>query len=152
MQALRLSTATVLAILFVATTSAVVWADDSTLPTIEIFTTEDRPVAISERVHRRAATIMLYHVDGLERFEAHLSRQLPRERAAAEAEALRRLQKLDPIVLQSAQDAALGLSKASQYVIDRSPAIVLDGHAVVYGITDLHDALDRYHAWQRVAQ
>ena len=33
--------------------------------------------------------------------------------------------------------------------VDRYPAIVFDGRAVVYGVTDLVQALNRYEAWQR---
>mgnify|MGYP005733276675 FL=1 len=33
--------------------------------------------------------------------------------------------------------------------IDRYPAIVFDGPAVVYGVTELVEALDRFENWQR---
>ena len=47
-----------------------------------------------------------------------------------------------------AKNAAIGLAKAVQYGIDRYPAIVFDGRVVVYGVTDLVEALDRYKAWR----
>jgi len=46
------------------------------------------------------------------------------------------------------QRAAIGLTKALQYGIDRFPAMVFDGQCVVYGVTDLGQALHRYHLWQ----
>ena len=48
-----------------------------------------------------------------------------------------------------AKNAAFGLAKAVQYGVDRYPAIVFEGRAVVYGVTDLVEALNRYEAWQR---
>ena len=36
-----------------------------------------------------------------------------------------------------------------QYGIDRYPAVVFDGRVVVYGVTDLVEALDRYEAWEQ---
>jgi integrating conjugative element protein (TIGR03757 family) len=35
-----------------------------------------------------------------------------------------------------------------QYGIDRYPAIVFDGHAVVYGVTDVQAATRIYEQWQ----
>ena len=42
-----------------------------------------------------------------------------------------------------------GLSVAIQYQIDRYPAVLFDrGKAVVYGVTDLQQALGWYRQWQ----
>ena len=35
-----------------------------------------------------------------------------------------------------------------QYGIDRYPAIVFDGQAVVYGLTDIYAAYQLYQRWQ----
>ena len=48
----------------------------------------------------------------------------------------------------AAQRAASGLLKAAEYGIDRYPAVVFDGDAVVYGVTDLDEALRHYREWQ----
>jgi integrating conjugative element protein (TIGR03757 family) len=128
-----------------------VQADAADSSTIEIFTTMDRPITITESVRQRAAALTVYYVDGLERFEAYLSLALPREPSAAEVEALRRLQTLDTTRLRSAKDAAHGLTLASQYGIERAPAVVFDSQAVVYGVNDLHTALARYERWREAA-
>ena len=47
------------------------------------------------------------------------------------------------------QMAAHGLAKAMQYGVDRYPAIVFDGQAVVYGVTDVQTAIAHYRAWRR---
>ena len=126
------------------------WADSADIQSIEIFTTADRAVTGTDHDRFQSATVTVYAVDGLERFEAALSRGLPLH-PSAQPEAQRRLQQLDADRLAEAKQAAIGLAEAMQYGIDRYPAIVFDGHAVVYGVTDLFEALERYDAWQRAS-
>lgn len=123
------------------------WAGDALV--IEVFTTSEQPIVGAEHERLRTATITSYAVDGLERFESELSEGLPADPDTAKAAALRRIQRLDDARMAPAKDAAFGLAKAVQYGVDRYPAIVFDGRAVVYGVTDLVQALDRYEAWQR---
>ena len=127
--------------------SAPAWAGDALI--IEVFCTNEQPVVGAEHERLRTATITTYAVDGLERFESGLSEGLPADPDAAKAEALRRIQLLDDARMAPAKNAAFGLAKAVQYGVDRHPAIVFDGRAVVYGQTDLVDALDRFEGWQR---
>lgn len=126
-------------------------ADSGERPTIEIFTTSDRPMAITESARQRLSGITVYDLDGLEHFEAYLSQQLPIEPTAAEAEVLRRLQQIDRLRLQSAKDAASGLTLASEYGVDRVPAVVFDGRAVVYGVTDVEIAIAHYRRRREVS-
>ena len=127
--------------------SASAWAGDALI--IEVFSTSEQPVVGAEHERLRTATITTYAVDGLERFESGLSEGLPADPDAAKAEALRRIQHLDDARMAPAKNAAFGLAKAVQYGVDRYPAIVLDGRAVVFGVPDLGEALDRYETWQR---
>jgi integrating conjugative element protein (TIGR03757 family) len=124
-----------------------VWADGTL--SIEAFTAGERPITGAEDERLRTATVTTYTVDGLERFESGLSEGLPQDPEAAKAEALRRVQQLDDARMVQAKNAVVGLAKAVQYGVDRHPAIVFDERAVVYGVTDLVEALDRYDAWQR---
>ena len=91
----------------------------------------------------------LYFVDGLEQIETTLSQDLPVQPERAKKEALHRIQQLDDDRMGPAKNAAIGLARAVQHGVDRYPAIVFDQRAVVYGVTDLVEALDRYDAWQR---
>ena len=50
--------------------------------------------------------------------------------------------------MEAIQRAALGLAKMVRYGLDRVPAIVLDGEAVVLGVTDPGEALRRYRQWR----
>lgn len=126
---------------------APVWAGD--VRVIEVFTTSEQSVGGADHERFRSATVTTYAFDGLERFESRLSEGLPADAKAAKAEALRRVQQLEDVHLTPAKNAAIGLAKAVQYGVDRYPAIVFDQRAVVYGMTDLAEALDRYDAWQR---
>ena len=116
---------------------------------IEVFATSGRAVVGADHERLRTATVTIFVVDGLERFESGLSEGLPADPDVAKAEALRRIQHLDDARMVPAKNAAFGLAKAVQYGVDRYPAIVFDGRAVVYGVTDLVQAIDRYEAWQR---
>lgn len=127
--------------------SVPVWSGDVLV--IEIFTTSERSIIGAEHDRLRTATITTYAVDGLERFESGLSEGLPGGPEVAKAEALRRIQRLDDARMVPAKNAAFGLAKAVQYGVDRYPAIVFDGDVVVYGVTDLVEAVDRFEAWQR---
>ena len=66
--------------------------------------------------------------------------------------ALQRIQQLDEREMPAIQDAAVGLAKAMQTGVDRTPAILFDGEAVVYGLTDLGVALDHYRTWRSGAR
>jgi integrating conjugative element protein (TIGR03757 family) len=62
--------------------------------------------------------------------------------------ALQRIQHLDAQIRSRMQSSAQGLAKAMQYGIDRYPAVVFDGQAVVYGVTDLQAAIGHYQTWR----
>ena len=92
--------------------------------------------------------LQIYQLDGIQRFEAKLSSNLPTDPNRSKQIAVQRIQQLDEQTMAAVQNAAVGLAKAMQYGIDRYPAIVFDGKAVVYGLTDLNSALDHYRTWR----
>lgn len=151
-QTLKRHTDTVrwLAIAAIGVMAQAVCADAPEMQSIEVFTTSDRPVIGIDHALSEATNVTVYLVDGLERFEAQLSSRLPRHPTQARSEALRRIQQLTAGNMVQARQAAVGLAEAMQYGIDRYPAIVFDGHAVVYGAKDFAEALERYYAWRRV--
>lgn len=93
------------------------------------------------------ATVTVYRVDGLAEIESALSQALPADVEAAQVEAAHRIGRLDDAKMAMAKNAAMGLAKARQYGLDRYPAIVVNGRAVLYGVMDLADAARRYDAW-----
>lgn len=116
--------------------------------TLEVFTGAEFPVSGQDDRRLEGGSVTVYAVDGLKQFEATLSRNLPAGANAAKAEALRRIGELDDARMAPAKDAAIGLAKAVQYGVDRYPAVVVNGTAVVYGVTDLVEAVARYEAWR----
>ena len=92
---------------------------------------------------------MVYEIDGIESMERALSIDMPADPVQSKQIALRRLQGMDDQTRMKMQSAAQGLAKAMQYGVDRYPAIVFDGQAVVYGVTDVQTALAHYQSWRR---
>jgi len=119
---------------------------------IEVFTATDRlvlPSTIDPLVGQAVnIDLQVYRINGIQAVEVVLSLNLPSDPAVAKRVALDRIQQLDNQSTTRLRNAAIGLTKALQYGIDRYPAMVFDGQCVVYGVTDLGQALHRYHLWQ----
>ena len=119
---------------------------------VEVFTTADREVQWELEAETKAADqaidLQVYALDGIQQFETQLSSNLPTDPDQSKQIALQRIQQLDEQTMAAVQSTAVGLAKAMQYGVDRYPAIVFDGEAVVYGLTDLSIAIDYYRAWQ----
>ena len=118
---------------------------------IEVFIVNGQLLTNADRAPPSTATVATYQLDDLGRFESSLSEELSTDLAAAKIEALHKIHKLDGAQITRVKNAAFGLAKAAQYGIDRYPVIVFDGKAVVYGVTDLADAMNRYRQWQETA-
>ena len=111
-------------------------------PTIEVFTDSSLPM-VSGNDH---ATV--YVIDRINRLQQELSNDLPADPVSAKTLALQRFQRMDTQLSSELENAAKGLVQAMQYGIDRYPAIVFDGQAVVYGRTDIPAATQLYQGWQ----
>ena len=92
--------------------------------------------------------ITVYYIDRIDRIQQELSKDLPANPEAAKQTVFRRFQRMDNKLSHELENASNGLVQAMQYGIDRYPAIVFDGNAVVYGITDVRAAIQRYRQWQ----
>ena len=118
---------------------------------VEVFTASDRPVARNQASVLKPGVpeIRIYMLDRLHQLEVHLSEDLPTDLGLARQQALDRLQKIHETDRARLQQAAVGLARAAHYGIDRYPAMVFNGRAVVYGLTDLEAALAHYRHWHR---
>lgn len=118
---------------------------------IEVFTTSDRPVAMLAPTAMSGVDVNVVEVDTLERINARLSAGLPADATTAQAAVQKRLSSLQRDEIAPLRHAAIGLATASQLGVDRTPAIVFDKHGVIYGLTDLTEAIRRYRAWRRTS-
>ena len=119
---------------------------------IEVFTSAQYPVvetgATGSGSQLQVLEVTVYEIDGIQSAERDLSLNLPVDTQQSKQIALQRIQSLDEKTRLKMQLAAQGLAKAMQYGVDRYPAVVFDGEAVVYGVTDLTVALAQYQVWK----
>jgi integrating conjugative element protein (TIGR03757 family) len=92
--------------------------------------------------------IEVYEIDGIADFEAELSDGLPADPKTAQRLMRKCLEQIDGSRVDAARQSAAGLINAAEYGVDRYPAIVFDGDAVVYGVTDIGEALQHYRRWK----
>ena len=111
-------------------------------PTIEVFT--DSSLQIVSGNDNKT----VYLIDRIYKLQEELSIDLPADPESAKSLALQRFQRMDTQLSRELENAAKGLVQAMQYGIDRYPAIVFDGQAVVYGLTDIYAASQLYQRWQ----
>ena len=106
-------------------------ATPAAAPTIEVFTDREHPI-----IHAEALPgAIIYRIDGLLTMQERLSEGLPADEKAATRIAKKRISTIDKdVVTESAQGLVLAHLK---YQLDRYPAIVFAGQAVIYGVTDL---------------
>ena len=130
--------------------------DAATPQLIEVFASTDLPITVGAAINADVASskndLQIYELDGIQRIEAKLSKDLSADPEQSKRIVLQRLQKLGAADRAQMQRAAMGLSKVVQYGVDRYPAIVFDGQMVVYGVTDLEAALQYYRAWRTGSQ
>jgi integrating conjugative element protein (TIGR03757 family) len=102
-------------------------------PRVEVFTDRANPI-----IHTEAfAQVRVVRIDGLVLAQEYLSEGLPMDENAAAKLANARLT-ARPDLKDQMMAAGEGLALSHlQYQLDRYPAIVFDGMAVIYGVTDL---------------
>lgn len=119
---------------------------------IEVFTTTDFPVTGGASKSRlpdyNEIELHIYELDGIQRIETELSKDLTTDPEQSKRIVLQRFQQLDEAARAQMQRAAMGLAKAVQYGVDRYPAIVFNGEVAIYGVTDIRKALYRYQQWR----
>jgi len=120
-------------------------------PFVEVFTVSGSPITPEADPRWSTSSIIdlqVYNLDGIQRIESQLSQGLTADPKQSKQVVLQRFQQLNEDDRARMQQAAMGLAKAVQYGVDRYPAMVFDGRAVIYGVTDIHQALVRYRQWR----
>ncbi len=119
---------------------------------IEVFTTQTQPITVGGVATNPAVALQISEVDAVERFDGALSQGLPIDPALAQREVHRRLGTFNDRDVATLRLSATGVANAARLGIDRTPAIVFDQSAVIYGVTDLPVALRHYQAWAAKAR
>ena len=143
-----------IAIILLLATSLGCYADESgkdKVLFIELFTTSEPLTNINSNLppgNPTGVKYTHYEIDQINQLQRELSRGLPKDAEQAKQLVLERFQLIDATVSQRLEHTAKGLVKAMHYGIDRTPAIVFDGQAVIYGVTDVDEATKRYRQWR----
>lgn len=114
--------------------------------TVEVFIDQDTRLEQAQAARQRGIEVHVYDVSAVTRIETALSARLPTDPVRAEAMAA---QLLTEAVVADIARAWSGPIQARVYGIDRYPALVIDGHTLIYGETNVMRALQRYHDDQR---
>ena len=118
-------------------------------PLIEIFTSSESSINGVQRSNKgEGVEFTRYEIDRISQFQSELSEGLPNDAAQAKQLVLARFQSMDAALSQQLENSGKGLAKAMHYGVDRYPAIVFDGEAVVYGVTDVEEAIKHYTQWR----
>ncbi len=140
--------------IFVLTTvlfPALLLADSTQAPLparIEVFTNSRYPVTNNTTTE---VPVQIHDLDAPAELEEKLSAGLPPDPEHAKAIALDRLEALGAGQLaEMVNQAYEGASQAMTYELVKIPAVVFDnGTSVIYGITNIEDAIRRYQAWHQ---
>lgn len=119
-------------------------------PLIEVIISDADRVTGRANLLRQGYDVQVYNLDAPKQLFATLSQNLPANQVAAKCALEQRMQQHGRQTLQQQLASAYqGLSLTMQYQINRYPAVVFDrGRAVIYGVTDLQQALGLYRQWQ----
>jgi integrating conjugative element protein (TIGR03757 family) len=120
-------------------------AADTNLPLVVYIGNNQYPPTRIEAFQHAGYTVGVYNLDAPRNLEERLTRDLPADRQAAEAQVQQRFEAL-PVeaVIEMFQPAALLV----QWDIRKIPVFVFDRKAAVYGVTDAARALSLWESWK----
>ncbi|MEJ1355862.1 MAG: TIGR03757 family integrating conjugative element protein [Candidatus Sedimenticola sp. (ex Thyasira tokunagai)] len=115
---------------------------------IEVFTNSRYQVTNTTTTE---VPVQIHDLDAPAGLEKKLSADLPSDPEQAKAIALKRLEALGADQLaEMVNQAYEGTTQAMTYELVKIPAVVFDnGASVIYGITDIDNAIRRYQAWRQ---
>jgi integrating conjugative element protein (TIGR03757 family) len=114
------------------------------LVSVEVFCNSAMPI---EPVANPPFKQTIYRLDAMQQVLGQINQRIPRggEQAARPWIAAHQ-QEIKRLVTPSALATANAINRVNYYRIDRLPAIVVNRASVIYGVTDVADALARYQA------
>ncbi|RDH88080.1 MAG: TIGR03757 family integrating conjugative element protein [endosymbiont of Seepiophila jonesi] len=142
------------ALLFFLTTAifpALLHAGSTQVPMpaqIEAFTNSRYPITNATKIN---VPIQIHDLDAPARLEEKLSASLSSDPKQAKTVAPKHLETLGADRLaEMVNQAYEGTTQAINHELVKIPAVVFDnGTSVIYGITDIDDAVARYQAWRQ---
>lgn len=139
------------AIVFVELTISSASADDLPQSIIAI-TSNQRPFQPADwnntSPSENNSEITILSLDAVQSIQEQLSEGLPNDEALARALVQQKIAELGRSKLEDELRAAyLPLGTMMAYGLDRYPVIIFDKQAVIYGMTDLSLAINRYRQW-----
>lgn len=106
-------------------------------------------VSVRALLDARNTELKIYEIDAADRFEQSVSVNLPVDPDQARAAFERRVDRIGRDTLErQAVEAYRGVMAAVRYQVKAYPAVIFDGSSVVYGVTDLAEALGHYQRWK----
>ena len=139
------------AIVFVALTTIEAGAD--ALPqSIVAITSNQRPIQSvnwkSTSPSKNNPEITILSLDAVQSIQDQLSEGLPNDETLARALVQQKIAEIGRSKLEDElRTAYLPLGTMMAYGLDRYPVIIFDKQAVIYGMTDLSLAINRYRQW-----
>ena len=117
---------------------------------VEVITGNGFPVIKAEVLAAQGITVEIYDLDAPARLEAELSAGLSADPKQAEIDARAYLALLGEAGLRERVERAYRVQlRARELGLDRYPAVIFDGNVIIYGLTDLLDAMNRYRRWRQ---
>lgn len=107
---------------------------------------------VKVRLSQLNGEILVYNFDEVDRLEAYLSQGMENAKSEEEARAIAHKRLWEEIgeekLTQMAAQAYKAKLLAMKYQIEKFPAILINEEALIYGVTDLNKALQRYLQWK----
>jgi integrating conjugative element protein (TIGR03757 family) len=85
--------------------------------------------------------LVIYRLDALKNVEAAINQNIPKTEAAARAYFAANQAEIRMQITPSVLNGANGIALARHYKLERIPAIVVDGASVIYGVTNVDQAI-----------
>lgn len=134
------------------------WADAALWPeSVIVVTSSQRPISNVDKVLVYAGSaqpdIQVLNLDSVTDIEKRLGDGLPIDPEQARATVDQRIARIGRSQLDAdLRTAYLPLGTMMAYGLDCYPVIVFDQQAVIYGVTDVAQAVDQYRQWREDQQ
>jgi len=124
------------------------YLDLENLPQVVYIGTNDFPIENAKTATKAGITLGTYNLDAQRNLETHLADNLPVDDMALANTIVQ--QRFDALPEGAVQSAFEAVSLSARWDIRKAPAFVFgDGEAVIYGVSDVSEALEIWRAWQR---